>query len=82
MLSSESHLSESVVLHDFILQGLRAFLPKAELLNRVNNFTELKENVWPITISHVLPLSCIVVSNCVCELLLQYSYYKLLVYAS
>lgn len=26
-------------------QGLRAFLPKAELLNRVNNFSELKENV-------------------------------------
>lgn len=28
-----------------ILQGLRAFLPKAELLSRVNNFTELKEKV-------------------------------------
>ncbi|KAL3735469.1 hypothetical protein ACJRO7_024576 [Eucalyptus globulus] len=27
------------------IEGLRAFLPKAELLNRVNNFTELKENV-------------------------------------
>lgn len=29
----------------FTSQGLRAFLPKAELLNRVNSFTELKENV-------------------------------------
>lgn len=28
-----------------ILQGLRAFLPKAELLKRVNNFSELKEKV-------------------------------------
>ncbi|XP_030550979.1 protein PIGMENT DEFECTIVE 338, chloroplastic isoform X1 [Rhodamnia argentea] len=27
------------------IEGLRAFLPKAELLNRVNNFTKLKENV-------------------------------------
>lgn len=27
------------------IEGLRAFLPKAELTNRVNNFTELKENV-------------------------------------
>ncbi|XP_040997023.1 protein PIGMENT DEFECTIVE 338, chloroplastic isoform X1 [Juglans microcarpa x Juglans regia] len=27
------------------IEGLRAFLPKAELLNRVNNFSELKENV-------------------------------------
>lgn len=27
------------------IEGLRAFLPKAELLNRVNNFKELKENV-------------------------------------
>ncbi|KAG6402422.1 hypothetical protein SASPL_134615 [Salvia splendens] len=27
------------------LEGLRAFLPKAELINRVNNYTELKENV-------------------------------------
>ncbi|GMH00944.1 hypothetical protein Nepgr_002783 [Nepenthes gracilis] len=27
------------------IEGLRAFLPKAELVNRVNNFTELKENV-------------------------------------
>ncbi|KAJ0025436.1 hypothetical protein Pint_07867 [Pistacia integerrima] len=27
------------------IEGLRAFLPKAELLNRVNSFTELKENV-------------------------------------
>ncbi|KAI3465427.1 hypothetical protein Pfo_022090 [Paulownia fortunei] len=27
------------------IEGLRAFLPKAELMNRVNNFTELKENV-------------------------------------
>ncbi|KAK4860166.1 hypothetical protein QYF36_018499 [Acer negundo] len=27
------------------IEGLRAFLPKAELLNRVNNFTDLKENV-------------------------------------
>lgn len=27
------------------VEGLRAFLPKAELVNRVNNFTELKENV-------------------------------------
>ncbi|XP_040997024.1 protein PIGMENT DEFECTIVE 338, chloroplastic isoform X2 [Juglans microcarpa x Juglans regia] len=26
------------------IEGLRAFLPKAELLNRVNNFSELKEN--------------------------------------
>ncbi|XP_011100658.1 uncharacterized protein LOC105178804 isoform X2 [Sesamum indicum] len=26
------------------IEGLRAFLPKAELTNRVNNFTELKEN--------------------------------------
>lgn len=26
-------------------QGLRAFLPKGELMNRVNNFTGLKENV-------------------------------------
>lgn len=38
------------------MQGLRAFLPKAELMNRVNNYTELKENVRPITISQVLPL--------------------------
>jgi hypothetical protein len=29
----------------FTLQGLRAFLPKAELSNRVYNFTDLKENV-------------------------------------
>ncbi|KAJ9146073.1 hypothetical protein P3X46_028387 [Hevea brasiliensis] len=28
-----------------VRQGLRAFLPKAELMNRVNNFKELKENV-------------------------------------
>ncbi|XP_044509896.1 protein PIGMENT DEFECTIVE 338, chloroplastic-like [Mangifera indica] len=27
------------------IEGLRAFLPKVELLNRVNSFTELKENV-------------------------------------
>ncbi|KAL3655167.1 hypothetical protein CASFOL_000953 [Castilleja foliolosa] len=27
------------------IEGLRAFLPKAELMNRVNNYTELKENV-------------------------------------
>lgn len=27
------------------IEGLRAFLPKMELVNRVNNFTELKENV-------------------------------------
>ncbi|KAL6209370.1 hypothetical protein ACLB2K_020312 [Fragaria x ananassa] len=27
------------------IEGLRAFLPKAELMSRVNNFTELKENV-------------------------------------
>ncbi|KAL8523632.1 hypothetical protein ACS0TY_013563 [Phlomoides rotata] len=27
------------------IEGLRAFLPKPELMNRVNNFTELKENV-------------------------------------
>lgn len=27
------------------IEGLRAFLPKVELVNRVNNFTELKENV-------------------------------------
>ncbi|XP_058111056.1 protein PIGMENT DEFECTIVE 338, chloroplastic [Magnolia sinica] len=27
------------------IEGLRAFLPKAELMNRVNNFTDLKENV-------------------------------------
>ncbi|CAH1446147.1 unnamed protein product [Lactuca virosa] len=27
------------------IEGLRAFLPKIELVNRVNNFTELKENV-------------------------------------
>ncbi|PIN04404.1 hypothetical protein CDL12_23052 [Handroanthus impetiginosus] len=27
------------------IEGLRAFLPKAELLNRVNNYTELKQNV-------------------------------------
>nr|GMD91171.1 30S ribosomal protein S1, chloroplastic [Ipomoea batatas] len=27
------------------IEGLRAFLPKAELLNRVNSFRELKENV-------------------------------------
>lgn len=39
-----------------VVQGLRAFLPKAELMNRVNNYTELKENVQPITISQVLPL--------------------------
>lgn len=30
---------------NIVLQGLRAFLPKAELLNRVNSFRELKENV-------------------------------------
>lgn len=34
-----------------VVQGLRAFLPKAELINRVNNYTELKENVRPITLS-------------------------------
>ncbi|KAL1295401.1 hypothetical protein HN51_056288 [Arachis hypogaea] len=27
------------------IEGLRAFIPKAELMKRVNNFTELKENV-------------------------------------
>ncbi|XP_060198698.1 protein PIGMENT DEFECTIVE 338, chloroplastic-like [Lycium barbarum] len=27
------------------LEGLRAFLPKADLMNRVNSYTELKENV-------------------------------------
>ncbi|KAL5975502.1 hypothetical protein ACLOJK_019824 [Asimina triloba] len=27
------------------IEGLRAFLPKAELLNRTNNFTALKENI-------------------------------------
>ncbi|KAK3018091.1 hypothetical protein RJ639_004776 [Escallonia herrerae] len=27
------------------IEGLRAFLPKAELINRINNFTELKQNV-------------------------------------
>ncbi|XP_072962063.1 protein PIGMENT DEFECTIVE 338, chloroplastic-like [Typha angustifolia] len=27
------------------IEGLRAFLPKAELMNRVNNFTDLKNNV-------------------------------------
>ncbi|KAG9130830.1 hypothetical protein Leryth_016976 [Lithospermum erythrorhizon] len=27
------------------IEGLRSFLPKADLMNRVNNFTELKENV-------------------------------------
>lgn len=34
-----------VHIFNLVLQGLRAFLPKAELLNRVNNFTELKQNV-------------------------------------
>lgn len=28
-----------------LLQGLRAFLPKTELMRRVNNFSDLKENV-------------------------------------
>ncbi|MCI08508.1 30S ribosomal protein S1, partial [Trifolium medium] len=27
------------------IEGLRAFLPKAELVTRVNSFTDLKENV-------------------------------------
>ncbi|KZV50180.1 hypothetical protein F511_22622 [Dorcoceras hygrometricum] len=27
------------------IEGLRAFIPKAELINRMNNYTELKENV-------------------------------------
>lgn len=27
------------------IEGLRAFIPKIELINRVNNYTELKENV-------------------------------------
>ncbi|XP_073156617.1 protein PIGMENT DEFECTIVE 338, chloroplastic [Henckelia pumila] len=27
------------------IEGLRAFIPKTELINRVNNYTELKENV-------------------------------------
>ncbi|PIA25446.1 hypothetical protein AQUCO_11400013v1 [Aquilegia coerulea] len=27
------------------IEGLRAFLPKAELMNKANNFTDLKENV-------------------------------------
>ncbi|CAN4116426.1 unnamed protein product [Withania somnifera] len=27
------------------IEGLRAFLPKAELMNRINSYTELKENV-------------------------------------
>ncbi|KAI4389371.1 hypothetical protein MLD38_001603 [Melastoma candidum] len=27
------------------IEGLRAFIPKAELINRVNNFTEMRENV-------------------------------------
>ncbi|KAG8377271.1 hypothetical protein BUALT_Bualt08G0010900 [Buddleja alternifolia] len=35
------------------IEGLRAFLPKAELMNRVNTFTELKENVCSITISRI-----------------------------
>ena len=39
------HFSSCYHFFKFTLQGLRSFLPKAELLNRVNNFTELKENV-------------------------------------
>lgn len=36
-----------------VMQGLRAFLPKAELMNRVNSFTDLKENVsWIAFTNH------------------------------
>lgn len=34
-----------LLISDFLFQGLQAFLPKAEFLNRANSFTELKENV-------------------------------------
>lgn len=34
-----------ITLCTLIVQGLRAFLPKTELMGRVNNFTDLKENV-------------------------------------
>lgn len=30
---------------NLVLQGLRAFLPKTELINRTNKFTQLKDNV-------------------------------------
>jgi ribosomal protein S1 len=30
---------------DFIFQGLRAFLPKFELMDRINTFTDLKNKV-------------------------------------
>ncbi|KAL6493259.1 hypothetical protein OROGR_033018 [Orobanche gracilis] len=35
------------------IKGLMAFLPKAELMNRVNNFTELKENCGLLHISNI-----------------------------
>jgi len=40
---------------NLLFQGLRAFLPKAELLNRVNNFKELKENVSCNTLEFLVP---------------------------
>ncbi|KAF6135610.1 hypothetical protein GIB67_038899 [Kingdonia uniflora] len=30
---------------EYYITGLRAFIPKAELMNKVNNFTDLKQNV-------------------------------------
>ncbi|KAF8404476.1 hypothetical protein HHK36_009361 [Tetracentron sinense] len=35
------------------IEGLRAFLPKAELMSRVNNFTDLKENVGRRIFVHI-----------------------------
>lgn len=39
------HLSIAYFFVNSDLQGLRAFVPKAELVTRVNSFTDLKENV-------------------------------------
>lgn len=34
---------------DFIFQGLRAFLPKFELMDRINTFSDLKNKVNELT---------------------------------
>ncbi|GER29368.1 30S ribosomal protein S1 [Striga asiatica] len=45
------------------IEGLRAFLPKAELMNRVNNYTEMKENEvsfkshWLINVKNIFQMN-------------------------
>lgn len=39
------HICIVLTILKLVLQGLRAFLPKTELINRTNKYTQLKDNV-------------------------------------